>query len=315
MRLEGEKMEEYKEVQKTLSDPKEYFKLMKKNYFFAYNELATPACEDGSEPLTFHHETFSRFHFAIINEEKKTTIANISVSHMPGIFEEARMRYQLQYMRQEGTEGDWGEYANSPAFTVKISGGTFRGETPAEVLLRDPETNKELLEKQISFLQQNLSKYPRNQTQIEAIEEAIELYENGIIKKNEGRVPVRKEHVLYRAGVRPLIRRKRASDGKCFVYDIAIYWKDGAQNPVRFEIKNYYAPVIQKENGLLMVNYEERDSVIVNGMDMSADEWFWFEHMTKTQLRTFENLYAPSLYKKALDADKYNREQAALKTK
>ena len=70
-----------------MRNPKECFSIVQNQTFFVLNELTRPECKDGSEPLTFHHETFSRFNFVIISADKKATTANIPVREIPGILE------------------------------------------------------------------------------------------------------------------------------------------------------------------------------------------------------------------------------------
>ena len=60
-----------------MKNPKECFTKVQNQTFIVLNELPPPECKDGSEPLTFHHETFSRFNFVIISADKKATTANI----------------------------------------------------------------------------------------------------------------------------------------------------------------------------------------------------------------------------------------------
>ena len=79
-----------------MKNPKECFCLRQNQTFFVLNELTRATGDDGSEPLTFHHETFSRFKFVIINSDKKATTANIPVSELPGIFEEVRNKNILK---------------------------------------------------------------------------------------------------------------------------------------------------------------------------------------------------------------------------
>lgn len=81
-----------------MKNPKECFCLRQNQTFFVLNELTMATGDDGSEPLTFHHETFSRFKFVIINSDKKATTANIPVSELPGIFEEVRNKNILKKM-------------------------------------------------------------------------------------------------------------------------------------------------------------------------------------------------------------------------
>ena len=84
----------------SLKNPKECFCLQQQQTFFVLNELTPSTCENGSEPLTFHHETFSRFRFVIINKDKKAATANIPVSEIPGIFEEIKNKNLLKKMKK-----------------------------------------------------------------------------------------------------------------------------------------------------------------------------------------------------------------------
>lgn len=311
-----------------LKNPKEYFALTQRQTFFALNELTAATGENGSEPLTFYHDTFSRMKIVIINENKKAASANIPASELPGIFnrlEIAKMTGLMNIIsaaaRKPEPKGAGASDVhedvnkNGPAFTVKITAGKLRGMTPAECLLADAEKNKLLLTNQETWLRQNLQKYPKNQMQIDAINEAIRLFDAGKLKEQEATtdaavVPTagRAAIAIFETGARPLIRRKRA-DGKAFVYDISIAYTYGEKRPVEVHIKNYYAPVIQKDNGLLNVMYKDRDtsSEINNTFRMTDAEWDWFKHMTEAQMRTFEDLHAAKAYKNAIEAECANR--------
>ena len=72
---------------------------------------------------------------------------------------------------------------SSKAYTVKFFIGEFRGKTPAQVLTEDPESVDKLL-KQKEQLSANVARYPKNQDQIDAIDEAISLYENGMLAES-----------------------------------------------------------------------------------------------------------------------------------
>ena len=281
-----------------MKNPKEYFCLRQNQTFFALNELTIPVCKDGSEPLTFHHNTFSRFKFVIINAEKKAATANIPVTAIPGIFEKMR---EARLQKKDNSDAP----ANSQAYTVVITSGTLRGKTPAQALIENPN-NRQFLINQVSFLKQHLAQYPKNQVQIDALEDALKLYDSGKLDKT---AEVSGPSIIYQTGVRPLIRRKDVN-GRCFVYEISISYNDSAEKPVSIEIRNYFAPVEQKENGLLNVKARERVDEIKNAFNLSIDEWLWFEHMTEAQIRTFENINAPSLYKTANEQEKLNRNNA-----
>lgn len=325
-----------------LKNPKECFCLRQQQTFFVLNELTMATGEDGSEPLTFHHETFSRFKFVIINQDKKATTANIPVSEFPGIFEEVKNKNLLKKMNSNenkmfGMVNSIGKMTqklvgkligqpqqqaparldtNSPAFTLVISSGTLKGKTAVAALMENAEVNKPFLERQVNWLKQNLAKYPRNQQQINAITQALEYYNKGLLTKSSVDAAASSAvststdtNVIYKTGFRPLIRRKN-KNGKCFVYEIRILWHEDLPKPVEIEIRNYYAPVVQDEKGLLNVRAKEREDDIKNHFSMTMEEWFWMQHMIESQISTFESIQAPKMYRTANDAERANKANA-----
>ena len=286
-----------------MKNPKECACIRQKQTFFILNELTTPEYKDGSEPLLFHHDTFSRFNFVLINEDKKAATANVGVKAIPGIMRKIQNLYLKEMLSERTVKG---ESAKSPAYTTAISAGKLKGKTPAELLLENPQENKPLLIRQKAWLESNLAKYPRNNSQIEAIEEALRLYEEGKLHQEETGGGYHTE-IVYSSGMRPLIRRKRA-DGKCFVYEITIRWNGGADRPVEIEIRNYYAPVIQKDSGLLNVMAKDKADEVRNTISLTTDQWFWIEHILETNIHTFESLCAAKNYKMALEEERKEKE-------
>ena len=280
-----------------MKNPKECFSLCQNQTFFILNRLAPPNCEDGSEPLLFHHDTFSRFVFVIINASKKAVKANIPVSAIPAIIEKIRNLNFWDSILLPSIQTDRHTEAKSPAYTTIISSGTLKGKTPAAALLEDASKNKMLLLNQNKWLQQNLSRYPRNQEQITAIEDALTLFTTG---KLDTRLTASYPMVetIYHAEMRPLIRRKR-ENGKCFVYEISIAWNTGTKKPLEIAIRNYYAPVTQTESGLLNVQVQQREDELKNIFFLTPEEAMWMLHMLETNISTFENIYAREHYETA----------------
>ena len=205
-----------------------------------------------------------------------------------------------------------GETTKNPAYTTVITSGKLKGKTPAALLLEDAQKNCGMLLNQKNWLESNLSKYPRNKVQIEAIEDALTLLDAGKLATEDADAGYHTE-IVYSSGMRPLIRRKRP-DEKSFVYEIVIRWNGGADKPVEIEIRNYYAPVIKKENGLLNVMIKDRADETRNVISLTLDQWSWVEHMLETNIRTFENLLASGCYKRALEAEKQSREEYSTKS-
>ena len=86
-----------------MKNPKECVCIQKNQTFFVLNELTIPECKDGSEPLTFHHDTFSRFKFVLISKEKRPATANVPVKELPAIFQKIRnlsLRDMLSVQKQ-----------------------------------------------------------------------------------------------------------------------------------------------------------------------------------------------------------------------
>ena len=327
-----------------LKNPKECVCVQTNKTFFICNELAAPEYTNGSEPLTFHHDTFSRFQFVIINEDKKAATANIGVRAIPGIIRKIQNLYlrETLYAKPVGfgqssvptvpampttsapSNGIAQDMpAKSLAYTTMITTGCLKGKTPASLLLEDAKKNKGILISQKKWLETNLSKYPRNKVQIEAIEDALKLYDAGKLSGeamgvanemnpvNSGRSSLTigtdcQTEIVHDSGMRPLIRKKRA-DGKCPVYQIIISW-NGGEKPIEIQIRNYYAPIEQKGNGLLSVKAAEREGEVRNKVSLTIDAWLWVAHILETNIRTFENLYAAKNYKRAVEEENRTKE-------
>lgn len=321
-----------------MKNPKECFCIHQNQTFFVLNELTPATCEDGNEPLLFHHTTFSRFKFVIISADKQAATANIPVTEFPGIFEEVRSRNlisrmnagtkralqniesSLQRIAPEGESSGITVDTSSPAFTVRITAGRLRGKTPVEALLENTEVNTQMLKNQESWLTEHLRQYPKNQTQIDAIKEALRLQEKGLLGRvqepgtttSAAQTPLPEPgNVIYKTGCRPLVRRTR-KDGKSFVYEIKISWMEGMPKPIEVEIRNYYAPVKTDEKGLLNVLAKERADEMKNLFSLSMNEWLWLEHQINTQVRTFEDILARKMYKTANDDEYANRARASI---
>ena len=288
-----------------MKNPKECVCIQQKQTFFILNELAKPECKDGSEPLLFHHDTFSRFRVVIINAEKKPATANISVKEIPGIIQKIQNLNLKQLLAEKTGKTDT---QKSAAYTTVITSGRLKGKTPAVALNESEAVNKPLLVNQKNWLQQNLAQYPRNAEQIRAIEEALKLLEEGKLNQTEAESSNRTE-VVFHSGMRPLVRRKRA-DGKCFVYEIEVKFHAGLERPVTIEIHNYYASVVQKETGLLNVTSKDTSSEIHNTFSMTMEQWYWVAHVLETNIQTFESVNAIELYRTAMKEEQKNIEEA-----
>ena len=200
---------------------------------------------------------------------------------------------------------------SSSAYSVRLANGNLKGKTPAEVL-QEGEGGRQALLSQREWLAKNLQRYPNNQKQIDAIDAAIRLSDAGELVSApcqsgaEGKVIT-----LYDAQYRPL-RSRQKENGKCFVYNITISWIVGQEYPVSVKITNYYAPVVQKEDGMLNVRSSEAEDRFTNEMLLTAAEWNNVLAMIERNMDQFATVHAKSCLQDSADADMRNRAAAGL---
>ena len=163
---------------KECKNPFEIFNEHTKQTFFVQAHMANAAGDDENPALENHHRKFSRFSFGIINAAGVPATANLNVANVPGILERARaikdidMKARLK-KEMSGEKKEREEEEISKAYTVKISSGALKGQTPAQVLLEKGDEGRKMLSTQGNYLYKNREKYPGNVKQIEAIAESM----------------------------------------------------------------------------------------------------------------------------------------------
>lgn len=258
---------------------------------------------DNELPYTVYGK-FSRFAISIldITNGTKSVRGNIKPSEI------ADISYRSEYALNKHIEAEINSVNTSStstlstAYSVKITSGTLKGKTPATVLL---EGNDSYLENQREWLQQNLSRYPNNKVQIDAINEAFKLKREGKLDKSASNNSGGTIVTLYDGGMHPLTRKTR-EDGKCFVYEIKITWQVGEKYPVMVAIANYYATVLKTQDGRLNVTNVDNSSRTLLSMTMSEGEWIEIISNIKRNMSMFEILQARSLFN---DAEVISKEQ------
>ena len=225
--------------------------------------------KEGTAPQTIFGR-FSRFVFSLIsNGEAKT--ANMPLSDLPDILARTKFIRNKMYERELCPSVKAENAPTSPAYTVKMPAGEFKGKTPAEIILENEE-NKQKLNKQYKFLQDNLQEYPNNQQIMDAIKDAAELHKAGklVAQKSSGA----EEFTLYSPGPRPLVRKKD-NTGKSFVYDLKIKAYLEGQYPIQVTVQNYYAPVETSDNGMhkVMTSQMDKNTMKTGTIHLSLKDW------------------------------------------
>lgn len=296
-------------------NPREIAYIVEKSTFAILDGLTESNIENEEEPLTLHSRKFSRFSFLIINQDKKAATANMNVKEMFGFLEKSHFAMQ-QEMLYQFNSGSNGEEELPLAYTVTITSGTLKGRTPADVLLNDGEEGKKLLNNQYTFLKNNLSKYPKNKTQMDAIVNASQLLKEGKLDADAVGKGQTKRISLYSSGLRPLVNRKNNA-GMSFVYELTVDWLLGEKRPLMITIVNYYAPVIKKDDGMLNVQVKQRDQTTLrnNTVNLTFEDWAYVQHMIETDIERFESgIY----WNKRKESDRYffeNRKNAGVENR
>ncbi len=298
-----------------LSNPTEVASVVRNQSFVVQNELSLAGQGDDAEQPLKVYSVFSRFVFSIINAERKSVISNLRVEEIAGIACATEYAYRLhmdsmyQAKPKEVSGGDVD--TSSPAFTKRLVSGTMKGKTPVEVILEAEDKDKAaaMLNNQYKWLKENAERNPKyavgNREQMAAIAEAARLHKAG--KLTADVLSAAKSAAagmiipLYAGGCRPL-RSRQQRNGKTFVYELKIDWNVGSAYPVVIEIRNYYAPVTQKETGQLNVQIKQKQDELKCTMALSAAEWQHTLYMLQTNMRMFETRHAYDCYKFAQQA-------------
>lgn len=230
---------------------------------------------------------------------------------------EAAVQAQSQHQTQQASSIDVAGL-KAKATSVTFITGYLKDKNPLQVILEDPEKGKINLEKHRDFLSKNLAKYPKNQTQIDAINAALTLLTSGSLKDSSGEeiVPSNISNnlgsvELYTATPRALIRKKDADTNLCPVYEVSIVWHYGNRYPIEITVINEMAPVNQKDGGQINPVLSQKQNVVKESFRISIEDWYdVLDKMVDVQ-KNFKQMYFSALYKVALAANESNRKAAS----
>lgn len=257
---------------------------------------------------------YSRIVFSMIRNGESVK-ANVNFDELPDIRERTAFARTKVYERELGVmpAAETGE-ALPIAYTTTFTMGPFKGRTPADVVMEDPDGNRGKLQEQYKFLRDNVAKFPMNQTIMDAITNAYELLEAGkLVKKNEPAAASGKAFEIYKSGYRPLTRVKR-EDGLCKVQEMTVMCDFGRKYPFELTITEYYAPVTSN-NGRLNVQAAAIDQGSVKRVTsyMGMKEWNDLLSRLDDQKAMFIAAYGPELLREAdrIVAEKFQQRQKA----
>jgi len=299
-----------------INNPKEISRSFKKRQngpastFAISAELYAPGEEEA--PQMMYDGSFSLFR-PVILKDGTSVRSSINIDEIPALLEKSRYFFNkymdVQYEKSFETIKASSEAGDSPAYTVKLTAGQYKGRTPAEILMADPSATKALNE-HYKWLKENLPKYKNNQRVMDAIVEAAKLFEEGKLSAetvtktvNHGSI------VLYKPVTKPLVR-KTNDKGACFTYELSIIGYLDDDYPVEVTIRNYYAPVITKEDGTINVVASQKTDEKKFSFRLSFEEWCYHIDRIRSIKSVYEAGTGPALMKRADQIDRQNREEA-----
>lgn len=263
---------------------------------------------ENDKPLVMH-SNFSRMKFTLISKETDKTFnvwANVpareiySIKTVTDAIINSMTAIRLQPVKKENNTSE----NLSPAYVVKIANGAFKGKTPAEILINNPN-NKTGLEQQVNWLKTNLSKFPNNQKQIDAIMDAFKLLnENKLVKSqtvSENSTPELQIIDIYRADIRIPHSNKVDQNGNTDVYSMNITYDPNKNYPITINIANMMAPPIIGENGMVTANLKQAVNKKSCSIPLTERDWINTVNALYNRITEFENAYFPSQWKKAYD--------------
>lgn len=239
-------------------------------------------------PLTIH-SPWSRFIWTLVDtsgHEKVYPWANIPAREV-GVLKtmtDAMLSRSLLKSKTAKTE------QTSSAYSVKLLVNPFRGQTPAAVLLVDPNQKEKLIDC-MDFLRAHLNNNKfadRNQKQIDAINNALDLFEDGKLSKEavSHNAPV----IIYHIPSKTL-KNRPPKDERYFTYSIKIEYDSGFDYPWVINIHNAYMKLKEKSDGTFQTipetaKYKSSSHIMLSNYEFGGI----IDHMYNT-VRNFETIF------------------------
>lgn len=232
--------------------------------------LSVPDTKNGQSPLELH-AGYSRFVLTLIDSSSgkaKFIHANIHPDQIELIKKKTELATEKIFAKKNGWEKE--ETSLSPAYTVMMTSKEIAKKTPAQ-LLNESAANKAKLEAAKAWLTSNLARYPKNKEQIDAIDDAIKLFDEGKLQNIQ---TASKVFDIYREDIKiPNSKKLYANHGnKTLVYSISIVCQPDQNYPFAINIMNTYAPAIKGKMGIQADLQKQQDKEEFSIL-LSEDEW------------------------------------------
>ena len=186
---------------------------------------------------------------------------------------------------------------NTPAYTVPIKERNCKNRTAAEVVQMENGLN--ILTNARKFFAANLDRYPKNQQMVEAIDEALYLYQSHSLSQSINLPP------LYSSPVKP--KSTADKNNRRTAYSISISGSSSLSVDWTFEIFNCKA-FLKDLGKLKTVDVEHAEDKRTLTFKVTQQEMDLFIYRLQSTLENFERMNFLGQYKTAKRHVKYSRE-------
>lgn len=264
-------------------------------------QMAAPKATGNTSPFEMHDGNLSRFVFRI-QDHSDGGSGNVSVNIPAADVPYLRRMTDLAFARKANyTPSDSNA---SPAYTEVLAAGMLKGMTPAQAILSGKATVEDL-ESTRNFLEVNLTKYPRNQKSIDAINDAIRLHKAGELKDagaaSSAVMNVYKEDVRF--------SRTQTADGYRRVMSVLITCEFSKTYSWTVQITNQECPVTKTVQGAVVPELSKGRNRVVKRISLSDKDWAHAIDQMENHKRMFEAAHFAEMTKISEDVLRKDREE------
>ena len=253
-------------------------------------DLNVPGEGDTKNSPMEMHTGYSVFRMAIASSEKGSVVANIPANDIPYLLNQ--YQFQRNILNRQAMSKP-----NTPAYTVPIKERNCKNRTAAEVVQMENGLN--ILTNARKFFAANLDRYPKNKQMVEAIDEALYLYQSHRLSQTINLPP------LYSSPVKP--KSTADKNNRRTAYSISISGSSSLSVDWTFEIFNCKA-FLRDMGKLKTVDVEHAEDKRTLTFKVTQQEMDLFIYRLQSTLENFERMNFSGQYKIAKKHVKYSRE-------
>ena len=265
-------------------------------------QMAAPKATGTTSPLEMHDGNLSRFVFRIQDHSETggSVTSNIPASDVPYLRRMTDLAFEKKanYFPSESNK--------STAYTEMLATGKLKGMTPAQALLTGKATVEDL-ESTRQFLEINLTKYPRNQQAIDAINETIRLHKAGELKDADGGRSSNSAVTVYKEDIR--FSRAQLLNGYRRVMSILITCEFAKQYPWTVQITNQECPMMKTSQGAMVPELSKGINRVTKRISLNDKDWAHAIDQMENHKRMFEMAHFAEMTKISEEVIRKDREE------